>query len=95
MHRGGVRCHFLGVRFPLSVLDTVGTATKLVEHHRDRARVHVIVPVEAAKRIERAITSSRRRLNRSARRARSPFHEPLVRVFEGPSLGPRFRFEVS
>src|SRR5712671_4383103 len=33
----------------------VGTATELVEHHRDRVRVHVVVPVEAAKRIERAI----------------------------------------
>src|ERR1700683_5301370 len=45
----------LGVRFPLSVLDAVSTATKLVEHHRDRTRVHVIVSVVAAKRIERAV----------------------------------------
>jgi hypothetical protein len=30
-------------------------ATKLVEHHRNRTRVHIIVPVVAAKRIKRAV----------------------------------------
>src|ERR1700704_5337013 len=53
----GVRCHSssLGVRFPKSELNTVSTATKLVEHHRNRARVHVVVPIVPAKRIERSI----------------------------------------
>jgi hypothetical protein len=39
----------------MSELNTVSTATELVEHHRDRPRVHVVVPIEPAKRIERAI----------------------------------------
>jgi hypothetical protein len=37
-----------GVRFPLSVLNAVGTATELVKYHRDRARVHIVVPDETA-----------------------------------------------
>ena len=44
-----------GVRFPLSVLNAVSTATKLVEQYRNRTRVHIIVPVVATKRIKRAV----------------------------------------
>ncbi len=33
----------------------MGTATELVEHHLDRARMHGAVPIEPADRIERAI----------------------------------------
>jgi hypothetical protein len=45
----------LCVRCPLSILNAIGAATKLVEHHWGRARVHVLVSVEATKRIERTI----------------------------------------
>ncbi len=36
-------------------VNTPSTAAELVEHHPGRARVHGIVPIEPAKRIERAI----------------------------------------
>ena len=45
----------LGVRFPEAKPHTVSTAPELVEHHPDGARVHAVVPIEPAKRIERAI----------------------------------------
>jgi hypothetical protein len=45
----------LGVRIPISELNTVSTATELIEHHRYRARVHVVVPIEPTKWIEHAI----------------------------------------
>jgi hypothetical protein len=45
----------LGVRFPKAKLNTLSTAAELVEHHPGRARVHGVVPVEPADRIERAI----------------------------------------
>lgn len=45
----------LDVRFPKSKLHTVSTATELVERHPGCARVHGVVPKEAADRIEHAI----------------------------------------
>jgi hypothetical protein len=45
----------LGVRLPISELNTISTATELIEHRRYRARVHVVVPMEPTKWIEHAI----------------------------------------
>jgi hypothetical protein len=45
----------LGVRFPKAKLNTPSTPPELVERHRGRARVHGVVPIEPAKRSERAI----------------------------------------
>jgi hypothetical protein len=45
----------LGVRFPKAKLNTLSTAAELVEHHPGCARVHGVVPIEPADRIERAI----------------------------------------
>jgi hypothetical protein len=45
----------LGVRFPKAKPNTPSTAAELVEHHPGRARVHGVVPVEPADRIERSI----------------------------------------
>jgi hypothetical protein len=45
----------LGVRFPNAKLNTLRTAAELIEHYLGRARVHGVVSVESADRIERAI----------------------------------------
>ena len=45
----------LDVGSPKAKFNTANTAAELVEHHRGRARVHSVVPIEPAKRIERAI----------------------------------------
>lgn len=45
----------LCVRFPPTKFNTLSAAPELVEHHPGRARMHRVVPKEAAHRIERAI----------------------------------------
>jgi len=45
----------LGVRFPLSGLNTVSTAAELVGHDRNRAGVHLAVPVESPKPVQLAV----------------------------------------
>ena len=45
----------LGVWFPPTKLNTLGTPPELVEHHPGRARVHRVVPKEPAHGIERAV----------------------------------------
>lgn len=45
----------LSVRSPKAKFNTPSTAAVLVEHHRGRARVHGVVPIEPAHRIESAI----------------------------------------
>jgi hypothetical protein len=46
---------YLAIRSPRSVFNAVRAAAEFVQHHRDNARVHVIMPEEAAVRIQRAI----------------------------------------
>ena len=45
----------LGVWFPPTKLNTLGTTPELVEHHPGRARVHRVVPKKPAHGIERAV----------------------------------------
>jgi hypothetical protein len=51
----GRRLVSLGVWFPPTKLNTLGTTPEVVVHHLSRARVHRIVSKKPAHRIERAI----------------------------------------